>query len=75
MLTRDFVVPSREGIFCLLKREKCSSYCRSNFFLGVGCFISLIPLFSIIFTGKLMEDSWLATRAPGRVGIKFGCCE
>ena len=30
------------------------------------------PYFPIIFTGKLMEDSWLATGVPGRVAIKFG---
>ncbi len=45
MLTRDFFVPSREGIFCLLRREKYSSFCRGNFFLSVECYISLIPLF------------------------------
>jgi hypothetical protein len=33
------------------------------------------PYFPIIFTGKLMEDSWLATGAPGRVAIKFSRCE
>jgi hypothetical protein len=27
MLTRDFLVPSREGIFCLLRRKKYSSLC------------------------------------------------
>jgi hypothetical protein len=32
MLTRDFLVPSREGIFCLLRRKKYSSLCRGNFF-------------------------------------------
>jgi hypothetical protein len=46
MLTRDFLVPSREGIFCLLRREKYSSLCRGNFFLSVECYISLFPLFS-----------------------------
>jgi hypothetical protein len=30
------------------------------------------PYFPIKLTGKLMEDSWLATGAPGRVAIKFG---
>ena len=45
MLTRDFLVPSREGIFCLLRREKYSSLCRGNFFLSVECYISLFPLF------------------------------
>ena len=30
------------------------------------------PYFPIKFTGKLLEDSWLATGAPGRVAIKFG---
>ena len=72
VLTRDFLVPSREGIFCLLRREKYSSFCRGNFFLSVECYISLFPLFPIKFTGKLLEDSWLATGAPGRVAIKFG---
>jgi hypothetical protein len=45
MLTRDFLVPTREGIFCLLRREKYSSLCRGNFFLSVECYISLFPLF------------------------------
>jgi hypothetical protein len=72
MLTRDFLVPSREGIFCLLRREKSSSYFRGNFFPAVGCYISLFPLFPYYITGKLLEDSWLATGAPGRVAIKFG---
>ncbi len=72
MLTRDFLVPSREGNFCLLRREKYSSFCRGNFLLSVECYISLFPLFPFKFTGKLMEDSWLATRALGRVAIKFG---
>jgi hypothetical protein len=30
------------------------------------------PYFPIKFTGKLLEDSWLATGAPGRAAIKFG---
>jgi hypothetical protein len=30
-----------------------------------------LPYFPNKFTGKLMEDSWLATGAPGRVAIKF----
>jgi hypothetical protein len=32
-----------------LRREKCSSYCRGNFFLAVGCNISLFPLFPNYF--------------------------
>jgi hypothetical protein len=72
MLTRDFLVPSREGIFCLLRREKYSSLCRGNFFFSVECYIPYFPYFPIKFTGKLLEDSWLATGAPGRVAIKFG---
>jgi hypothetical protein len=71
ILTRDFLVPSREGIICLLRREKYSSFCRGNFFLSVECYISLFPLFPYKFTEKFMEDSWLATGAPGRVAIKF----
>ncbi len=30
------------------------------------------PYFPIKFTGKLLEDSWLAIGAPGSVAIKFG---
>ncbi len=30
------------------------------------------PYFPIKLTGKLLEDSWLATGAPGRVATKFG---
>jgi hypothetical protein len=44
MLTSDFLVPPREGIFCLLRREKYSSLCRGNFFLSVECYISLLNL-------------------------------
>jgi hypothetical protein len=33
---------------------------------------SYFPYFPIKITGKLMEDSWLATGAPGRVAKKFG---
>jgi hypothetical protein len=72
MLTRDFLVPSREGIFCLLRREKCSSYCRGIFSLLLGVIFPYFPYFPIKFTGKLLEDSRLATGAPGRVDIKFG---
>jgi hypothetical protein len=72
MLTRDFLLPSREEIFCLLRREKCSSFCRGNFFLSVECIFPYFPYFPIIFTGKLMADSWLATGGPGRVAIKSG---
>jgi hypothetical protein len=65
MLTRDFLIPSREGIFCLLRREKYSSL--------LNVIFPYFPYFPIKFTGKLLEDSWLATGAPGRVAIKFGC--
>jgi len=68
MLTRDFLVPSREGIFCLLRREKYSSFCRGNVFLSVECYISLISLLDL----QEREDSRLATGALGRVAIKFG---
>jgi hypothetical protein len=54
-----------------MRREKCSSSCRVNFFLAVECIFPYFPYFPIIFTGKLMEDSLLATGAPGRVAIKF----
>jgi hypothetical protein len=30
------------------------------------------PYFLMIFTGTLMEDSWMARGAPGRMAIKFG---
>ncbi len=41
MLTRDFSCHSKKGFFCLLRRDKCSSYCRGNFFLAGRCLISL----------------------------------
>jgi hypothetical protein len=72
MLTRDFLVPSREGIFCLLRREKYSSLCRGNFSSLLNVVFPYFPCFPIKFTEKLLEDSWLATGAPGRVAIKFG---
>ncbi len=64
-------VPNREGIFCYLRREKCSSYCRVIFSLLLNVNFP-IPLFPIIFTRKLLEDSWLVTGASGRVARKFG---
>jgi hypothetical protein len=74
MLARDFLIPSREGIFCLLRREKYSSLCRGNCVSSLlNVIFPFFPYFPIKFTGKLLEDSWLATGAPGRVAIKFGC--
>ncbi len=49
-----------------------SSYYSRAEFVIVTIFIENIDLKKIKFTGKLMEDSWLATGAPGRVAIKFG---
>ncbi len=72
MLTRDFLVPSREGIFCLLRREKYSSLCRGVFSSLMNVIFPYFPYFPIKFTGKLLEDSWLATGVPGRVAVKFG---
>jgi hypothetical protein len=77
MLTRDFLVPSREGIFCLLRREKYSIPLSAEVIFSslLNVIFLYFPYFPIKFTGKLMEDSWLATGAPGRLAIKFGVCE
>jgi hypothetical protein len=72
MLTRDFLVPSREGIFCLLRRESIPLSAGVIFSSLLNVKFSYFPYFPIKFTGKLMEDSRLATGAPGRVAIKFG---
>jgi hypothetical protein len=72
MLTRDFLVPSREGIFCLLRREKFPLSAGVIFSSLLNVIFPYFPYFPIKFTGKLLEDSWLATGAPGRVAIKFG---
>jgi hypothetical protein len=72
MLTRDFLLPSREGIFCLLRREKCPSYCRGNFFLAAGCYIFLFPLFPYYIYRKINGRFLAGHRRPGRVAIKFG---
>ncbi len=74
MRTRDFLVPSREGIFCLLRREKCSSYCRGNFFPAVGCYISLFLLFPYFpYFPINLQENYL--KIPGwpqeRRAIKF----
>jgi hypothetical protein len=58
-------VPSREGIFCLLRRGVIFSSLLNVIF-------PYFPYFPIKFTGKLMEDSWLATGPPGIVAKKFG---
>jgi hypothetical protein len=61
MLTRDFLLPSREGIFCLLRREKYSSFCRGNFFLSFECYISVFPLL-VISLLNVQENYW---KIPG----------
>jgi hypothetical protein len=71
-------VPFREGTFCLVRRKKCSSYCRGNFFLDVECYISrfaLVPY--IIFTGNywkrnVWENSCLRI---GTLTDSKGSCE
>jgi hypothetical protein len=66
MLTRDFLIPSREGIFCLLRREKYSSLCRGNFFLFVECYISLFPLFPYKIYRKINGRFLAGHRSPGQ---------
>ncbi len=63
------LVPFREGIFCLSRGKSVP--------LTAGVIFSsilnvILPYFPIIFTGKLLEDSWLVSGAPGRVAIEFG---
>ncbi len=72
MLTRDFLVPSREGIFCLLRGKSIPLSAGVIFSSLLNVIFPYFPYFPIKFTGKLLEDSWLATGAPGRVAIKFG---
>jgi hypothetical protein len=42
------------------------------FSLLLGVIFPYFPYFPIKFTGKILEDSRLATGALGRVAIKFG---
>jgi hypothetical protein len=67
MLTRDFLVPSREGIFCLLGRESIPLSAGVIFSSLLNVIFPYFPYFPIKFTGKLKEDSWLATGGLGRV--------
>jgi hypothetical protein len=71
MLTRDFLIPSREGIFCLLRREKYSSLCRGNFFLSVECYISLFPLFPYKIYRKITGRFLAGHRSAGQSGHKI----
>jgi hypothetical protein len=71
MLTRNFLVPSREGIFCLLRREKSSSYFRGNFFPAVGCYISLFPLFPYYIYMKINGRFPAGHRSAGQSGHKI----
>jgi hypothetical protein len=59
-------------VYLLFEEGKVFLLLQGNFFLAVECYIFLFPLFPIIFTGKLLEDFWLATGASGRVARKFG---
>ncbi len=72
MLTRDFLVPSREGIFFFWGGNSIPLSAGVIFFSLLNVIFPYFPYFPIKFTGKLMEDSWLATGAQGRVVIKFG---
>ena len=71
MLTTDFLVPSREGIIFLLRREKCSSYCRGNFFPAVGCYISLFTLFPNYIYMKINGRFPAGHRSAGQSGHKI----
>jgi hypothetical protein len=73
MLTRDFLVPSREGIVCLFEGKSVPLTAGVIFSLLLNVIFLYFPLFPIIYTGKLMEDSWLDTGELDRVAIKFGC--
>jgi hypothetical protein len=73
MLTRDFLVPSREGFFCFLRRESIPLSAGVIFFSLLNVIFPYFPYFPIKVKGKLREDSWLATGALGRVAIKFSC--
>ncbi len=65
---QNFRNGEKQGFICLLRWEKCSSYCRGYFFLAAGCYISLLPLFLYYISRKLLEDS---IGAPERVARKF----
>ncbi len=71
-----------KGFFDSLQRRNFLSFEEGKVFLSISAgviFSSLLnvifpyfPYFPIKFTGELLEDSWLATGAPGREAIKFG---
>ncbi len=71
MLTRDFLVPSREGIFVFWGGKSIALFAGVIFSSLFNVIFPYFPYFPIKFTGKLMWDSRLATGAPGRVAIKF----
>jgi hypothetical protein len=64
-------VPFRERIFCLLRGKSVPLTAGVIFSLILNVILPYFPYFPIIFTGKLLEDSWLVRGAPGRVAIKF----
>ncbi len=47
-----FGCPSEKGFF-VFREEKCSSYCRGNFFLDFECYIPLFPLFPYYIYRKI----------------------
>ncbi len=57
--------------FLSLRRVKCSSYCRHNFFLAIECHISLFPLFPYYIYRKINERFRAGHRSDGQSGHKI----
>ncbi len=71
MLTRDFLVPSREEIFLSFEEGKVFLFLQSNFFLSVECYISLFPLFPYWIYRKINRRFLAGHRSAGQSGHKI----
>ncbi len=72
MVTRDFWYPPEKEFFVFWGGKSIPLSAGVIFSSLLKVMFPYFPYFPIKFTGKFMEDSWLATGAPGRVAIKFG---
>ncbi len=72
MLTRDFLCPPEKEFFVFWGGKSIPLSAGVIFSSQLNVIFPYFPYFPIKFTGKLLEDSWLATGVPGRGAIKFG---
>ena len=67
-----FWCPPEKGFFVFWGGKSVPLTAGVIFSLLLGVIFPYFPYFPIKFTGKILEDSRLATGALGRVAIKFG---